>query len=162
VGRHWLPTGLRTDIAGSFRALATGSLVLLWLFGACCARGRPDPKDTLKGMFAAMEGSDSLSLVAQIDLASAAQSVRGDLDSATATGGRPDWGGLLLASLTGEGRLRKRWLENQIVLGESQVLGDSALVEVSFLDRLTRVQYYNKMRLVYRDGRWVVTSFRTM
>jgi hypothetical protein len=58
--------------------------------------------------------------------------------------------------------LRKRWLDNQIVLGESQILGDSALIEVSFLDRLTRVQYYNKMRLVYRDGRWVVTSFRTM
>ncbi|MEW5701117.1 MAG: hypothetical protein AB1792_02685 [Candidatus Zixiibacteriota bacterium] len=127
-----------------------------------CGPSSPDPKDTVKEMFAAMERSDTLQLSRLIDLPSAAQNVRADLAPSQPGESEPDWGQLLLASMTGEGVLRKRWLENQIVLGASQVLDDSALVEVSFLDRLTRVQYYNKMRLVYRDGRWVITSFRTM
>ena len=59
--------------------------------------------------------------------------------------------------------LISRWLtDNQIVLGRADINGDTAHVEVSFLDRVTRIQYYNKMQLVFRDGRWVIRRFRTM
>jgi hypothetical protein len=62
-----------------------------------------------------------------------------------------------------DGELKKRWLtDNQIVVGKSEIDGDTALVEVSFIDRVTRVQYYNKMRLIFRNNRWVITDFRTL
>ena len=134
------------------------------IFG-CSSKGRSDPKDAVKNMFEAMRASDSVALAANVDLRAAA----GDLHSSLAGSGVDttdqtlDWGALLLKQMTGEGELRKRWLtDNQIVLGRSEVTADSALVEVSFLDRVTRVQYYNKMRLNFRGGHWVVTDFRTM
>lgn len=115
-------------------------------------------------MFEAMSKSDTVALAANVDLMAASHDLRGDIiDSTMDTSVAQDWGRLLLRQMTGEGAIRRRWMtDNQIVLGRSEVTGDSALVEVSFLDRVTRVQYYNKMRLHYRGGRWMVTDFRTM
>jgi len=116
-------------------------------------------------MFDAMRTSDSVALAANVDLGAAAHDLRAELvgPESDTTDPSLDWDGLLLKQLTGDGHLRKRWLDdNQIVLGRSEVTGDSALVEVSFLDRVTRVQYYNKMRLHFRREHWVVTDFRTM
>lgn len=110
-------------------------------------------------MFAAIRESDSLYLSQHVDMNLAAATLGEELppDSTVADQSRA-----LLSALTGEGRLRKRWLENQIVLGGAQEIGDTAWVEVSFIDRLTRVQYYNKMRLDFRRDRWVINSFRTL
>lgn len=115
-------------------------------------------------MFEAMRNSDSVSLAMNIDLESAAQSIRNELPQVVDTSGSPiEWGAVLLSQMTGDGGLRHRWLDdNQIVLGRSEIRGDTALVEVSFLDRVTRVQYYNKMELVYRQDRWILTRFRTL
>ena len=133
-------------------------------FTGCSPQGRPDPKDAIKNMFDAMRTSDSVALAANVDLGAAAHDLRSELAGPGGdTSAVLDWEGLLLNQLTGEGELRKRWLlDNQIVLGRSEVTADSALVEISFLDRVTRIQYYNKMRLHFRRGHWVVTDFRTM
>lgn len=132
---------------------------------SCSHNARPDPKDTIKLMFEAMRQSDSVSLAINIDLASAARGMERDLGPAVAdsTGTEPDPAARLLSSMVGEGDLRNRWLTgNQIVLGHTETKGDTALVEVSFIDKITRVQYYNKMRLVFRNDRWVVTDFHTL
>lgn len=137
------------------------AVVLLTGLVSCASDQRPDPRDTVKGLFTAIRASDSLYLTENIDLASAAATLGEEFSTDTttpATSQSQD----LLAALTGEGELRKRWLDDQIVLGRSTVSGDTAWVEVSFIDRLTRVQYYNKMRLDFRGSRWVVSSFRTL
>ncbi len=143
------------------------TLVVFLLLGlvSCSHNARPDPKETIKLMFEAMRQSDSVSLELNIDLASAARGMERDLGPAVAdsTGATPDPAARLLSSLVGEGDLRNRWLtENQIVIGHTETKGDTALVEVSFIDKITRVQYYNKMRLVFRNGRWIVTDFHTL
>lgn len=134
-------------------------LLVIGTLTACGSGGRPDPRDTVKDLFTAIRGSDSLFLSQHIDMPAASATLEETLavDSATF-----DTALALLGALTGEGRLRSRWLENQIVLGKSQTMGDTAWVEVSFIDRQTRVQYYNKMRLEYRTNRWVINSFRTL
>lgn len=148
---------------------APAVLLLIALFAAglvsCSHSARPDPKDTIKYMFEAMQQSDSVSLEQNIDLESAARGMERDLGPAVAdsTGATPDPGKRLLSAMVGDGDLRKRWLtENQIVVGRTETMGDTALVEVSFIDKITRVQYYNKMRLVWRNERWIVTDFRTL
>jgi hypothetical protein len=146
---------------------ASLALIALLLFGlaSCSHDARPNPKDTIVYMFDAMRQSDSISLAMNIDLASAARGMERELapvvtDSNEA---QSDPAALLLSSMVGEGNLRKRWLDdNQIVLGKTETTGDTALVEVSFIDKITRVQYYNKMRLVFRNDRWIVTDFRTL
>ena len=133
-------------------------LVLIGLTG-CATKSRPDPRETVKGLFTAMRASDTLYLSQNVDLAQAVATLGEELriDS-----GAPDPARALLAQLTGEGKIRERWLDNQIVLGRANSSGDTAWVEVSFIDRLTRVQYYNKMRLDFRGDRWVINSFRTL
>ncbi len=77
------------------------------------------------------------------------------------TGAEIDWPGRLVTSLTGDGKLRDRWLKTQIVIGDTEEFGDSATVEVSFIDRTTRVQFYNKMALVFNGNTWMIVSFKT-
>lgn len=151
----------------NFRITLHVLLIALLAVGptGCSHDARPNPKDTIKNMFEAMRTSDSVALAVNIDLASAARDMQDELwgtlpDSVLALSDPAD---RLLASMVGEGELRKRWLsDNQIVIGKSEIAADTALVEVSFLDRVTRVQYYNKMRLVFRQGRWIVTDFKTL
>jgi hypothetical protein len=144
-------------------ALLMGLALIAIALVSCSHNARPDPRNTIKNMFEAMRMSDSVSLAMNIDLAAAAQDMRQLIP-----GGIPDTSGddpatRLLSSMVDDGELKKRWLtDNQIVVGKSEIDGDTALVEVSFIDRVTRVQYYNKMRLIFRNNRWVITDFRTL
>jgi len=68
----------------------------------------------------------------------------------------------LARSLQEGGDVRARWIRNQIILGDVEILGDTATVEVSFIDRSIAPvkQYYNKMGVHMVDGRWKIFSFR--
>lgn len=139
------------------RAFVSSALLAMIVY-ACGGPSRPDPRTTVKDFFAAMQNSDTLYLNSSVDLAKAASTIPDDLAPDSLSPGAQS----LLGALTGEGHLRKRWLSNQIVVGRSQQSGDSAWVEVSFIDRLTRVQYYNKMLLEFRGDHWMITSFKTL
>jgi hypothetical protein len=145
----------------SFYIRAVSITALLLGVVGCASDNRPDPRDTVKELFTAMRNSDSTYLSQHIDFGRAVGTLDEEfmIDSVTPEGD-PSQG--LLSAMTGEGKLRARWLENQIVLGRATVSGDTAWVEVSFIDRLTRVQYYNKMRLDFRRDHWVINSFRTL
>lgn len=136
------------------------TFLLAGVYG-CASDHRPDPKQTVKDLFTAMRNSDSTYISQHVDFVRAAGTLGEDLmTDSTLPAGDPSMG--LLAAMTGDGKLRTRWLENQIVLGAATVSSDTAWVEVSFIDRLTRVQYYNKMRLDFRSDRWVVNAFKTL
>ena len=141
--------------------LAAG--VVLMVAIGCSQGDRRSPKSTVSGLFGAIADSDTAYIVAHVDLAAAARGVREELiDPAQDTAGvEPVWDERLLGALTGEGELRERWLADQIVLGEEFIRGDTAWVEVSFLDRLTRMQYYTRMRLLLRNDRWMIVDFKT-
>jgi hypothetical protein len=58
------------------------------------------------------------------------------------------------------GKLRKFWTSKQIVIGNSEISGDTALVEVSFIDRQTRTQFLNKWGLLKTDEGWRIFAFK--
>ncbi|NIP44597.1 MAG: hypothetical protein GWO41_04910 [candidate division Zixibacteria bacterium] len=60
------------------------------------------------------------------------------------------------------GRVRRLWTEKQIIVGGSEVLGDTAYVEVSFIDREERRQFYNKMGLKRTDEGWKIFAFKLL
>lgn len=140
-------------------SLVVCPVVIVIALAACASDSRPDPRETVKGLFAAIRTSDSLYLTQSVDLARAVTTLGEEL---IVDSGISDPAQALLGQLTGDGRLRERWLDNQIVLGRASASGDTAWVEVSFIDRVTRVQYYNKMRLDFRGDHWVINSFRTL
>lgn len=68
----------------------------------------------------------------------------------------------LLQDLTSQGKTGQKWISSQIVIGQTEIMGDSALVEVSFIDKKTSIQYYNKFGLYYKDGAWKIYAFRML
>lgn len=122
--------------------------------------GKPNPKNTVMDFFTALHADDTTLVHQSIDFDRAWPSVSLDLKT-------PDdsllseipWNERLLTSLIGDGRLRTRWVKMQVVIGKTEVFADSATVEVSFIDRETRVQFYNNMALVFRDGSWQIVAF---
>jgi hypothetical protein len=60
-----------------------------------------------------------------------------------------------------DGEYRKIWSRSQIVVNEENFLNDTtATVEISFIDRATRIQYYSQMGLKKRISNWVICSFK--
>jgi hypothetical protein len=52
-----------------------------------------------------------------------------------------------------------RWMQMQRVVGKGEILGDTALVEVSFVSKETGKQYYNKWGLRRYGDSWKIYSF---
>jgi len=126
-----------------------------------CA-GKPNPKDTVMDLFTALHADDTTLVLQSIDARRAWHSVSLDLkqpgDSLLT---RIPWDERLQASLTGDGRLRSRWMKMQVVIGATEIIADSATVEVSFIDRDTRIQFYSKMALLFHGGAWKIVAFAT-
>jgi hypothetical protein len=67
----------------------------------------------------------------------------------------------LIDGFLGDGEYRKIWSRAQIVVNEESLLNDTtATVEVSFIERATRIQYYSQMGLKKRGSNWVICSFK--
>ena len=154
---------MKTTVPAGLKVAAVAGVVLLAVAGMSgCSRG-PTPKNAVMDFFTGLHASDTTLLRRTVDFDRAWGSVQADLkEVGDSTGGVIPWGDRLYASLTGEGRLRKRWTKTQIVINKTQLAGDSATVEVSFIDRETGMHYYNRMGLVRRAGGWVIVAFRTM
>lgn len=67
----------------------------------------------------------------------------------------------LVDGFTGNGEYRSVWAKSQIVVNHEFIKDDTtARVEVSFIDRSTRIQYYSQMGLKLRGNVWIVTDFK--
>ncbi len=67
----------------------------------------------------------------------------------------------LLAGFVGNGEYRGVWAKSQIVVNNEFYSDDTtARVEVSFIDRSTRIQYYSQMGMKLRSNLWVITNFK--
>ena len=65
----------------------------------------------------------------------------------------------LLDDLMEGGQTHDRWLSMQRIVGNESQEGDTAYVEVSFINKTTNTQHYNKWGLRKIDGRWKIFSF---
>ncbi len=68
----------------------------------------------------------------------------------------------LLWAFVRDGEYRRKFTRSQIVINREQFLDDTtAVVEVSYIDRKTRIQYYTQMRLKRRDGVWIICDLQS-
>lgn len=69
---------------------------------------------------------------------------------------------------TPEGRIRRLWTSKSIVVGnavysgDSISVGDTAYVEVTFMDKKTGKYSYNRMGLRNSDGGWIIFAFKLL
>jgi len=126
-----------------------------------CSSGNT-PKDTIMSFFGAMRSADTLVIERVVDLERILAERKNELISA---GRIAEADSLNRAKMIGElteGNLNQMWLKNQIVVGKTEKSGDTALVEISFIDPNTGTQYYNKMALYKKDDSWKIFAFKVL
>lgn len=139
----------------------TGITLFLLLLGlaGCSSPDRNDPREVVLTMIRGMEHSDSIAIVSCLDFASLLKPSTTDyalrMDSVRVF---PDSQAMLKDLMAG-GLTRERWLQMQRIVGSTTTSGDTALVEVSFISRLTNTQNYNKWGLHKINGKWKIFSF---
>lgn len=120
------------------------------------------PKDVVIKLFGAMARDDRAAIVYLLDLPALMRIADEDYalqrDKPRVFHNPED----ILNDLTGDGTTKSRWFSMQRIVGRTEVCGDTAFVEVSFIDKRIEVQYYNRFGLHKADNRWKIYSFKTI
>ncbi|MFH1892375.1 MAG: hypothetical protein ABIK83_06790 [Candidatus Zixiibacteriota bacterium] len=145
------------------RRTVTGLLLLILLtIAAASCSDDPEPRQTVMHFLQSLRQDttsyDYLSQLLDLDELVKENSIYNYDSSLYAAGNKV----LLISLLQEGGSVREKWLKNQIIVGSVATLGDTATVEVSFIDKesVPVKQYYNKMGVHRIDGQWKIFSFR--
>jgi hypothetical protein len=119
----------------------------------------PDPRNVVVKFFRAMEDSDRTIVGKILDF----PSLLGPRDTDYALKSdtarvffKPEE---MIDDLMPGGLTYSRWQPLQKVVGSAEVEGDTAYVEISFINKQTSTQYYNKAGLRRVNDRWKIFTF---
>jgi hypothetical protein len=129
-----------------------------------CSSGPPAPnKVVIEFLEKDMANSDTTAILAKLDVPALVQERKNEfMEAGDSLRGQRYTGDSLTADLVAGGELNNRWLALQIIVSRVTQKGDTALVEVSFIDAKRDVQYYNKMGLRKIPHGWKIYSFKTL
>jgi len=135
--------------------------VTILMLSACSTTESDDPKQIVISMFGAMEKNDKAALIRLLDVPELMKET-GD-DYAMQSGKPRVWTSpeQILDDLTGEGRTKTVWFKHQRIVNAVQIAGESATVEVTFLNKETSRAYLTKFGLHKKHGKWMIYSFKT-
>lgn len=135
-------------------------LSVVFIYG-CSSSGPADPKSAVISMFGAMEKDDEAALAHLLDLQELMKTINEDYALQTDSP-RVFTNPLeIIKDLTGEGLTKKRWFSMQRIIGETRVMGESATVEVTFVNKETSNAYLTKFGLHIKNDKWKIYSFKT-
>lgn len=141
--------------------LFISNLLLLMLL-SCSNSGTRSPRETVIRLFGAMERNEKAAILNLVDI-SALMEISGEDYALKSDNPRtfhnPED---ILNDLTGDGLTKTRWFSLQRIIGKVEIVGDTAFVEVSFIDKEISKQYYNKFGLHKKDNNWKIYNFRTI
>ncbi len=143
----------------AYRVLAVLTLVICLAIGLGCSSSGPSPRERVLSFVRLIQADSLPDILPFIDADSVATYEYGAAryDSLSLQ----DKKNRLINGFLREGEYRRTWAKSQIVVNEEKLLDDTtATVEVSFIDRATRIQYYSQMELKKRNTSWVICSFK--
>ncbi len=133
------------------------------LFGlACSGQNLQDPKQVVIAFFGAMEKNDQASLAHLLDLAALMKNVEQDYafqGSEPRVFTNPQQ---ILEDLTNDGQTKQRWFSLQRIVNRAEIMGETATVEVTFVDKAASKGYRTRFGLRKTNGNWKIYSFRTV
>jgi len=149
-----------------FKFLSTQYLTFIFIavgfISACSSGGGNGPKDVVISLFGAMERDEKAAVAHLLDLP-ALMEIEGEDYALQRKSPRKFYNPEdILDDLTGDGLTKSVWFSMQRVIGSTRIDGDSAFVEVSFIDKEKGIQYYNKFGLHKKEGIWKIYSFKTI
>jgi hypothetical protein len=145
---------MRIIVWGMVAALAVG------LLGCGGTMEQDDPRKVVIAMFGAMEKNDKPALAHLLDLVALMQA--GPEDYSLGGGEPRRWTDpeQMLNDLTGDGLTKTRWFGYQRIVNDAEVTGETATVEVTFVDKEASRGYRTKFGVHVVDGKWKVYSFK--
>ncbi len=148
-----------------FSILTTGLItlaVLAVLFAGCGDASIDDPKKVVIALFGAMEQNDQARIAHLLDMRELMTSTEEDY---ALTGGKPRVftdPRQILEDLTNDGETKRRWFSLQRIVNKAEVIGETAFVEVTFVDKESSRGYRTKFGLRKSRGKWKIYSFKTL
>jgi len=113
-------------------------------------------------MFGAMEKNDRATLAHLLDLAELMGNINEDYalkNDKPRVFTSPEQ---ILDDLTGDGVTKKRWFSLQRIVNKAEIDGETATVEVTFIDKDQSKGYRTKFGLHKVHDRWKIYSFKTI
>jgi hypothetical protein len=134
-------------------------IVMILILAACS--GGPTPKDTVFEFIEAVKNADSLKIVQILDIDAYIKSRLPEMSPEDSTRVMDEYRVKTIQSLLGNGEIRRRFLNDLIVVNTEARQDSIADVEVSFVDRQANTQLYTKMLLRHQpDHTWRITYFK--
>ena len=135
----------------------------MFVLAGCVGGSLGDPKKTVISFFGAMEKDDKAALAHLLDLAELMKNVSEDYafhsDDSARVFTSPQQ---ILDDLTGEGVTKTRWFSYQRIVNKAEVMGETATVEVTFVDKDQSKGYRTKFGLHVKNGKWKIYSFKAI
>ena len=128
----------------------------------CESNNQVDPKQTVIALFSAMEKDDKAALTRILDLAELMQTINEDYALQTNNPRKFSNPQEILDDLTGEGQTKRTWFSLQRIINRTDIQGDVATVEVTFVDKEQSRGYMTRFGLHKKNGKWRIYSFKVM
>ncbi len=142
--------------------LVAAAMVGAMLLSACDdGPDLSDPRQTVISLFGAMEKDDEAALTHLLDLPELMRQSQEDYsvqrDEARVFT-NPEQ---VLQDLTGDGETKSVWFAHQRIVASAEVIGETATVEVTFVDKEASQGYRTRFGLHLKNGEWRIFSFKT-
>ena len=130
-------------------------LMLILLIFLDCSRS-PSPRVVVMDFIEAVNKADTASIQKYMDFNMFAQEKIKELPEGDKQQFTPQYKEQLVSSFLGNGFTRLDWQNKMIVVNDEKVMGDSALVEVTFVDQKTGLTNYTNAKLYKKDKKWLM------
>lgn len=149
---------------GCLRATAVilGILIAPIMLAGCGGINMSEPREVVIALFGAMEKNDEAALTHILDIPELMRNSQEDyalqLESARVFTNPEE----VLKDLTGDGETKKVWFALQRIVANARIMGETATVEVSFIDKAASRGYRTLFGLHLKHGEWRIYSFKTV
>ena len=137
------------------------ALSIVLLFVSCGSSGPAGPRAAVIELFGAMEKDDQAALAHLLDLTALMKNSEFDYALSTEDKPRVFTSPIeILEDMTGDGLTKKRWFSFQRIVSQVEMFGETATVEVTFVDNKSSEGYMTKFGVHVVNDKWKIYTFK--
>jgi hypothetical protein len=132
------------------------------LLSGCGGMDMSEPREVVISLFGAMEKNDEAALAHLLDIPELMRNSQEDyalqVENVRVFTNPED----ILKDLTGEGETKRVWFAHQRIVSNARIMGETATVDVTFVNKAASHGYRTTFGLHLKYGEWRIYSFKTV
>lgn len=151
-------------MVNKIKKITITSIILALMVGivGCSDTSHNSPKQVVIAMFGAMEKDDKAALAHLLDLQELMKIADDDYALNSDSPRMFISPQQILEDLTEDGLTKTRWFSHQRIINKEEILGETATVEVTFVNKEISKGYLVKFGLHIVNEKWKIYSFNTI